>query len=178
MSQAEIVWYSDFDGVYNLPKSVPDTSQAVVKTDSIFLQKKNLICWKPEIVSLFRELLETGHYDFFWHTTWNDNGSIQEAARLIGLEGFEKYTESNLHIGAQNRRAWTKWKAETIVSRQAVDDRPFIWIDDDAPNFWEDYVKGHTRAPSLILTPNKREGLSREHLIKVIDWTMKQRITK
>ena len=172
---AAIAWYSDFDGVYNVPSSEhASSSAAVYPVDSKFLTRHDMISWNPDVLASFEELIKTGHFDFIWHTTWNDASNIRLAAAAMGLVGFDTHTDAKLNEKAKNKREWTEWKAHSIVADQAINPRPFIWVDDNAPVFWEDFVRGHTRAPSLIIKTDSRHGLSRDNLLTILDWTSEQ----
>lgn len=167
----KIAFYSDFDGVYNIPISSATKSATVKTNNSDFLKPESVISWNHEVVEMLIELLDTGLYDFMWHTTWNDGGNIVFAAETLGIT-HNKYSLSKLNNQAQGKKEWTAWKAEHIIEDQTNNPRPFIWIDDSAPDFWEDHVKGHTREKSLIIRTNGRIGLTKEDIVKIIDWTM------
>lgn len=166
--------YSDFDGVYNIPESPLTVTAKVFTKNSEFLARKKKISWNPDSVGLLSQLLDTDLFNFIWHSTWNDAGNIQHAAEVMGLEGLDKYSDSNLNKLARNRREWTRWKAEKIIADQSVNSVPFIWIDDNAPAYWEDYVKGHVRAPSLIIKPNSKTGISKSDYKRIVEWSMDQ----
>ena len=173
---SEIAWYSDFDGVFNIPKSSSQVVTANVLTkNSKFLKKHTDISWNPEILSIFMELIDTGKYDFTWLTTWNDAGNIRLAVEAMGIQELHDHVPANLNKDARGKREWTRWKAQTIIDDQKNNPRPYIWVDDDAPTFWEDYVRGHTLAPSLIIKTHGRKGLTKKDLIKIIDWSITQK---
>lgn len=168
----QIVIYSDFDGVYNIPESPQTVTAAVATQHSKYLARKNTIAWNPGTVAMLRQLLGAGDFQFIWHTTWNHGGNIRLAAEAMGLPQLMDHTRALLNDRAPNRKEWTRWKAESIIQDQEANPRPFIWIDDKAPIFWEDHVKGHTRAPSLVVKTNSRDGLLPEDFIRIIDWTL------
>lgn len=170
---SKIVIYSDFDGVFNISDSSAKSS-AIVSTNSAVLAEELEIMWNAEVVKSMSELLDTGLYEFVWHTTWNDGGSIVEAAKAMGLESFVDHTEAVLNTRAKNKMEWTQWKAEHIIADQKVNPRPFIWIDDSAPFFWGDYIRGSFRELPLIIHTNGRVGLTKEDIVKIIDWTQKK----
>lgn len=169
-----IVIYSDFDGVFNVPDSSATASATIDTSDSEILRKQGNISWNPEVVKSMSELLETGLYDFIWHTTWNDGGNIVKAAQAMGFENFVEHTEAVLNRTAVSKMEWTRWKAEYILEDQAKNPRPFIWIDDTAPFFWGDYIRGHFRVLPLIIHTNGRVGLTTKDIVKIIDWTQEQ----
>lgn len=171
-----VAWYSDFDGVFNISKNNPTVVTADVATEgSEFLSKYSDVTWDPEILDLFRAVVVAGKYDFSWLTTWNDAGSILRAAEAMGLHELYEYAPANLNRDARSKKEWTQWKAEFIIADQRNNPRPFIWIDDDAPTYWEDYVRGNTLAPSKIIKTSSRRGLARKDLANIIDWTLVQR---
>ena len=171
----DIALYADFDGVFNIPKNTKNAVTAKVRTrDSVFLKKHTNISWNPEVLEIFMKLIATGKYDFTWLTTWNDAGNIHHATEAMGIEELDEHVPANLNENAKGKKEWTRWKAETVIEDQKDKPRPYIWIDDDAPIFWEDYVTGNTLAPSLIIKPHWREGLTKKDLIKIIDWTIAQ----
>lgn len=169
-----IAIYSDFDGVFNISDSSATASATIETTDSHFLRNKDSINWSPEIVKSMNELLATGLYDFIWHTTWNDGGNILKAAEIMGFEGAMKHTDAVLNQNAGSKMEWTRWKAEYIIADQAENPRPFIWIDDLAPYFWGDHIRGSFRHLPLIIHTNGRVGLTNKDIVKIIDWTQKQ----
>lgn len=166
--------YSDFNGVLNINESDLTVTASVKTANSEFLARKNKITWNPETISLLQDLLGTGFYSFLWHTTWNDAGNIKNAADLVGLTGLHDYSKANLNRNAKNRKEWTKWKAESIIKDQAENPMPFIWIDDNAPIYWADYVQGNVRSPSLVVTTDSKKGLSNEEILKIVEWSQNQ----
>ena len=113
-------------------------------------------------------------FDFTWLTTWNDGSNIKRAAEVMGVPHLDKHIPSNLNNKAQGKKSWTQWKAEAIIEDQKVNPRPYIWIDDDAPLFWEDHVRGHVYSQGLIIKPHRSSGLTKEHLLRIIDWSSYQ----
>lgn len=168
-----IAIYSDFDGVYNVSPSKSTVTATIQPENSEFLARKSKITWEPEIVELLQDLLATDLYDFIWHTTWNHAGNIKNAANIMGLEGVETYSPVSLNRGARSRKEWTSWKAKSIVEDQTANPRPFIWIDDSAPIYWGDHVQGHVKSPSLVIIPNSKQGLTKDEILKVVEWTEK-----
>lgn len=168
-----LAWYSDFDGVFNIPQSSGLTVTAAIEPEnSDFLVNHRSISWNPEVLEIFMEMLATGKYDFTWLTTWNDAGNIELAAKKMGISEVCKHITAQLDKEARGKKAWTRWKAETIIADQANNPRPYIWVDDEAPTFWEDHVRGHTLAPSLVIKTHNSKGLTKKDLVKIIDWTL------
>lgn len=166
--------YSDFDGVFNVSQTSETMKAAIETENSEFLSRKDRIIWNPAIVESFKQLLDTGFYDFVWHTTWNHGGNIKNAADLMGLDNIHNHSVTALNKEARNHKEWTSWKAEAIIEDQMKDPMPFIWIDDSAPLYWEDHVRGHTRESSLVIIPRSKFGLSKEHILEIVDWTSEQ----
>lgn len=168
----KIVWYSDFDGVFNLSSSTDTTvTKDIVTRDSRYLRKHKKITWEPEVIEWVRELMNTGLFDFIWHTTWNDASNICQASKIMGLGELQEHTIPVFDEKALTKKDWTAWKAQTIVKDQAVKPSPFIWIDDESPDHWEDYVRGHTKSPSLIIKINSQTGLTKDNIVSIIDFT-------
>lgn len=177
MDKKKIIIYSDFDGVFNVSDSSATASATVETVNSHFLRNKTEINWNPDVVNSMSELLDTGLYDFIWHTTWNDGSNIVKASELMGFKGLTKHTEADLNKNAVSKQEWTRWKAETILADQEKNPRPFIWIDDLAPFFWGDYIRGSFRELPLIIHTNGRIGLTKKDIVKIIDWT-KEKVSK
>lgn len=175
MHTGKIVIYSDFDGVFNISDSSATASATIETENSHFLRNKDSISWNPEVVKSMSELLDTGLYDFVWHTTWNDGSNIIKASEIMGFENLTRHTEAILNQNAGSKQEWTRWKAEYIIKDQAENPRPFIWIDDLAPFFWGDYIRGNFRELPLIIHTNGRVGLTKRDIVKIIDWT-KERV--
>lgn len=166
-----IAWYSDFNGVFNIPKSNPSVETvSITPKGSDFLRKRKFISWDPMVLGLFNEVIETGLFDFQWITTWNDAGNIHRATEVMGIGHLNSHIEADLNKDARNKREWTKWKADTIIENQRLNPQPYIWVDDDAPIFWEDYVKGNTLAPSLIIKTSSKTGLTKNDLLTILNW--------
>lgn len=166
--------YADFDGVFNVTPSKETVSADIATENSEFLARKDQISWNPKIVGSFKQLLETGLYDFMWHTTWNHGSNIKNAADLMGLDNIHAHSVATLNKEARNRKEWTSWKADAIIENQILNPKPFIWIDDSAPIYWEDYVRGSVPSSSLVLIPKSRVGLSEAEILKIIDWSSEQ----
>jgi hypothetical protein len=170
--ERKVVWYSDFDGVYNISCESDGVTFADISPTGRYLASHNRIHWNPEVISLMKDVYATGVFDFEWHTTWNDLGDIQLAAEVMGVPELSSYSLPNFNDASRNKRDWTQWKAEHIIADQKRNPRPFIWVDDEAPKHWEDYVRGHTRSQSLIISPRRMNGLRVQDIVRAIDWTM------
>lgn len=164
------VIYSDFNGVYNITPSSNTTRAHISTHNSEILSHKTQINWSPESVQLISQLLSTGCFDFIWHTTWNDGANICKVAEIMGLANLVQHSPANFDVKAKGYKAWTRWKADYIIAHQKHNPRPFVWIDDKAPQFWEDHVRGNTLAPSLVVQPNSHNGLELKHIIRILDW--------
>lgn len=170
--QRKVVWYSDFDGVYNISCDAEKAVGVDVSPRGKYLAAHNRIHWNPEVIGLMKEMYATNVFDFMWHTTWNDSGDIQIAAEAMGVPELSTFSTPNFNDRSRNKKDWTHWKAEYIIRDQAENPRPFIWVDDEAPKYWEDHVRGHTRAQSLIISPRRMNGIRVRDIVNVLDWTM------
>lgn len=179
----KIVIYSDFDGVHNLParlittENQEDTVSVKVETTSSLLKPSQDVYYNEQVRDSFNALLATGLFDLTWHTTWNDGDSIIHAAEKIGINpgGAEVViSDPDFNHDAKGKKDWTEWKARYIIEDQKNNPRPFVWIDDEATKFWDLEILGNVRSPGLIIQPKSRVGLTRAHILEIIEFAQKQ----
>lgn len=176
-----IVIYSDFDGVHNTSKGAASEDLGIVsvevETTSSLLKPSQVVFFNEPVRDDFNHLLNTGIFDLTWHTTWNDGESILEAAEKIGIKAGKanvKVSEPDFNHDARGKKDWTEWKARYIIEDQKKNPRPFVWIDDESPKFWGDEVSGNVRSNGLIIQPKSRVGLTRAHILEIIEFAQKQ----
>ena len=163
------VVYSDFDGVYNIPKREGLSFAKVSTAGSKFFREETIVAWNREILELLGEFLQLTGFVFVWLTTWNEHSLIRGAAQGMNFP-YEEHAPAALNHEAQGSKEWTEWKAHHIVADQRENPRPFIWIDDKAPLYWREFVEEHTEAPSLILTTDSYAGLTKADLLSMVNW--------
>lgn len=161
--------YSDFDGVYNVPKRTGLTTAKIRTAGSRFFRDETIIAWDEAILNLFGEFLKVTGFEFLWLTTWNEKSLIKRAAHGMGFP-HRNHAPSALNHRAKGSKEWTEWKARYIIADQRKNPRPFVWIDDKAPLFWRELVEELTEAPSLILATDSKEGLTKEEMLKMVLW--------
>ena len=128
-----IAIYSDFDGVFNIKKT-SRREQWLWRLRTLSSSPRcPLSTGEPHLVVKLKSFLSNGDYDFIWHTTWNHGENSKGAANAIGLLGLDKQSIATLNTRAVDKKEWTQWKADFIVADQMKNPRPFIWIDDHAP---------------------------------------------
>lgn len=166
---AQGVIYSDFDGVYNIPKREGLSFAKVPTSGSKFFREETVISWNREIMDLLGEFLGLTGFIFVWLTTWNEHSLIKRAAQGMGFVHSD-HAPAALNHAAKDSKEWTEWKALHIIEDQRANPRPFVWIDDKAPHFWREFVEEHTDAPSLIITTDSHTGLTKDDLLKMVNW--------
>ena len=163
------VAYSDFDGVHNTPKRSGLRTARVATAGSKFFREETTVAWNREILELLTEFLQLTGFVFVWLTTWNEHSLIKRAASGMAF-AHSDHAPAALNHAAKDSKEWTEWKALHIIEDQRRNPRPFVWIDDKAPLFWREFVEEHTEAPSLIITTDSRSGLTKDELLKMVDW--------
>lgn len=159
--------YIDFDGVINVPTG---NSKVEIDTKSPYLAKYKTVRWNSEILASLFEVAKVCGAEIVWVTTWGDKQDIVEAVlKMIDIDKVY-FLSPKLKTESTNKKDWTSWKAEAIVKDQQHKKSPYVWIDDEALTFWQDYVAGSTFAPSLMIETDSKVGLTKDHLIKMIDW--------
>lgn len=171
----KFVIYVDFDGVFNLPEGTDGTVSAPFTAEgSQYLVKHENVTWRPDMVDAFNDLYNTGLFEILWVTTWNHAGNISTASEVMGFLPHDHIEPGPFNHEAKRKRDWTAWKAEAIIRDQEETPRPYIWIDDEAPKYWDYHVMGQVRDPGLILKPKKGVGITPEDVVKMIDWAAAQ----
>jgi len=158
--------YFDFDGVVNATEPLHELVQEfhIPIDGSQHLAPVNHITYAPFVVETMERFRAEHGLELVWSTTWNEfNHVLKLAAYLGGLDGG-RVLPAALNVEATNKAEWTAWKAEAIIADQAADPKPFVWVDDNAHQFWGDKVRELTSAPSLFITPNSHTGLTVEDL--------------
>lgn len=168
---SKITIYLDFDGVINVHGDNATDTAVIDIVNSMGKNVKRNIAWNQDNVDYLNELNETGLYRFVWHTTWNHEHNIDKAVEVIGFKGEYEKTTPVFDSDANNKREWTKWKADAIINDQAKNPSRFIWIDDKAPLFWDEYVIGRIKNPGTAIVPSSKTGITKENIITVIDWS-------
>lgn len=161
--------YSDFDGVYNAPEPpFEDLEQVVLKVqESVnFLPESNII-YSRSVVNRMEKFREDFNAEWVWATSWNEGNRIS-----VFVDHLKAFTDGRvlpavLHTAQVSRKEWTQWKADAIIADQAVNERPFVWIDDHAHEHWGDEVAAATTAPSLFITPQSNFGLTVDELDRI-----------
>lgn len=173
--EAQGVVYSDFDGVYNIPKREGLSFARVPTAGSKFFKEETTIAWNRDILELLGEFLGIADFIFVWLTTWNEHSLIKRAAEGMGFVHSD-HAPAALNHAAKDSKEWTEWKALHIIEDQRRNPRPFIWIDDKAPLFWRAFVEEHTEASSLIITTDSSVGLTKDELLIMVNWLGRLRL--
>lgn len=166
------VVYSDFDGVHNVPQREGLALAKIQTSGSRFFKDETTIAWDTEIFDLFAELILASGFELSWLTTWNEGSLISLAAEGMQFPHLN-HAPAALNHRARGKREWTEWKARHIIADQKKNPRPFIWIDDKAPLYWQEVVEQHTTAPSFILATDSHSGLTREEILQMVLWIEK-----
>lgn len=166
------VVYSDFDGVHNVPQRQGLSTAKIPTAGTGLFRDETVIAWDSEILGLFTEFLEFSGFELSWLTTWNERSLIKRAAREMSFP-HRAHAPAQLNRKARGNKQWTEWKARHIITDQRANPRPFIWIDDKAPHFWQKVVEELTVAPSLIISTHSVEGLTKDELLSMVLWAEK-----
>lgn len=161
--------YLDFDGVFNATEPQHDVVEKFiikVKGSSNF-RTENHITFSPTVVGLIEQLRQQYKAELVWLTTWNENNTVLRLAEHLGGLDHGRVLPANLHTRQVGKKDWTQWKAEAILADQQENPRPFVWVDDNAHTYWDNYVKGHTQQVSLFVSPRSRHGLTLENVLNM-----------
>lgn len=154
--------YKDWDGVTNAHEPPHgDTAFFEVEIfDHSYLLNPSKITYSPSVVTFIDRLRRQYGLELVWSTTWNLNNTVLLLPELLGGLAGGRVLPIKLNEAATSKKEWTQWKAEAIVEDQRLNPRPFVWLDDNAHAYWSDYVKEHTVAPSIFVTPVSKTGLT------------------
>lgn len=167
----KITIYLDFDGVFNINPYYADKIIKKPYTKSVFLKNKKNVAVNTEVLSYFKELLDSNIYEVKWLTTWNHNSGIKAILPMIELDNHITFIYPNINRHSKNKKEWTEWKAKAIIQDQEQVSSPFIWIDDTAPRYWDTIVKNSTKKDKLIISPSRSIGLTKKDIVNIIDWS-------
>jgi predicted AlkP superfamily phosphohydrolase/phosphomutase len=161
--------YLDFDGVFNAKEPLHDAvKKFTIKVDgSSNFRAENHITFSPTVVSSIEQLRHKYHAELVWLTTWNENNTVLRLAEHLGGLDHGRVLPAKLHTKQVAKKAWTQWKAEAILTDQRKNPRPFVWVDDNAHNYWDNYVKGQTKSVSLFISPRSRHGLTLDNILDI-----------
>lgn len=164
--------YLDFDGVFNAKQPKHDRiEQFIISVEnSINFLPQNLIIFSPTVVEWVENHRTQYNAELVWLTSWNENNTVLRLSDYLGGLDNGRVLPANLHTEQVSRKEWTQWKAEAILKDQQANQRPFVWVDDNAHAHWGDHVKNNTVAPSLFLTPQSAHGLQVEELKQMDDF--------
>lgn len=167
--------YKDWDGITNAPNPhfAEVMSLDVEILDNPYLINPSRITFAPQVVRTIDQLREEYSVELVWSTTWNYLNAVELLhVHLNGLANG-RILPANLNHEAKGKGEWTAWKAEAIIADQQANPRPFVWIDDNAPTYWGDYVSEQVSQPHLIIIPNSLHGLTEEHFQQVREFLNK-----
>lgn len=157
MTDTRPVWLLDVDGVLNARR--PGWSAAPSAGNAYALGQAWRIRWEQRVADEIRRLHEAGVVEVRWSTTWVDH--IDQIEGLLGLPSFPT--------------AFTMWgkrpgNRKILAALDVVrsERRRLVWTDDDAIP-----ADGHPdrleldAAGALLIAPDPRRGLRREHLEQI-----------
>jgi hypothetical protein len=161
--------YLDFDGVFNAKKPLHESvEQFIIKVEnSINFRPENLIVFSPTVVKTIEAFRHEYNAELVWLTTWNENNTVLRLAEYLGGLDNGRVLPANLHTAQVGKRDWTQWKAEAILTDQDFNARPFVWVDDNAHQYWGEYVKKSIHENSLFIEPVSHNGLTISELDKI-----------
>ena len=167
------VVYMDFDGVFNVPKNnSKEIKHSEIDTKSKYLQSKETIHWSQDVVNAFIDMLELTGAEMVWVTTWCDQHDIDTAANIMGFNK-DNYTVAPPEFVQKARapkREWTEWKRDFIFNDLSRQDRPYIWVDDEAIKYWANDLDWRFRSPHKFISPKSSIGLTIEQVEEMSQW--------
>lgn len=167
MPAYEYRYYTDVDGVYhaNNPQHEAVKEVLILIEGSKNFKRETIVKYSPTVVDRVESFLQTHNMEPVFLTSWNENNTVRLLSEAIGLMPEGRIIPANLRT-EQNvpRKEWTEWKAQAIIADQALSPAPFIWVDDNAPTYWGEYVSENVNVPHLIITPNSEHGLTLQEL--------------
>jgi hypothetical protein len=174
--------YLDVDGVLNADHPQFNLFGA---TDSPDANKKFVInvkaggglvnsypmTFSPVVVKQLDAFRDLYKVELVWLSTWNENLEVLRLpAKFGGLEGG-RVLHGVIDRYSKTTRAWTKWKADALLSDQKGDNLPFVWVDDEAVDCHASTVdKALPDVSKLFLAPRAYHGLTTTNLDTIEDF--------
>lgn len=123
------------------------------------------INWSPTVRDAIIALSE--HVEILWLTTW-ENEAQNYLAPALDLPWF-KLAGVNDNVHEDDER-W--WKLDVARSLYELDQRPFIWIDDEITSYQAalEWVRTLPEGAALIIAPPSQHGITPDHLKLIQDF--------
>lgn len=166
------VIFLDFDGVINIDPRSEGVTSSEITTNSKYLKSKQYIHWNPKVITALIDCCNTNGTEIIWVTTWCDHEDIVTASDIMGLPR-DLYSVSEPKFTMEKRvskKEWTRWKRNFIYSNLRDDDRPYVWIDDEAIKHWANDLDWQFRSPYKFLAPKEKHGLTVDNITEITDW--------
>lgn len=164
-----ISFYKDFDGVTNAP--APAFAAIETHTVSIanhrYIKDNSELTIAPEVMHSLQAMRNDYNTEIVFLTTWNHDNAITLAMEQTGYLPHARVIPADLNHEAQDKAEWTQWKADAIIADQKNDPKPFVWVDDNAPAYWSEYVTLNVTTPHLIVQTDSTTGLTQADLAKI-----------
>lgn len=104
-----------------------------------------------------------------WATTWEHDANAAVCPRL-GLPPLPVviWPDPSPADAARDAREGLHWKTRSLAAWAA--DRPFAWLDDEATAADAAWLTAHHPAPTLVLSPDPRRGLTPSDYAALTRW--------
>lgn len=159
-------FYFDFDGVFNVDKSLyGDAVSTSVRLKVDGVKKDVSLNYSPSLLADVDALRVKHNAELVWVSSWCDNLDILKAAKVMGglLDG--RVLSGMFTPWARLSKAdRNSWKLKAVVDDLRGDSVPFVWADDEAltvKSFKTTVKDAYPDVPKLLVAPRSWGGLSR-----------------
>jgi len=163
----------DFDGVLNFfssssgYKKAKDTAGYVKQTTLIVNGEAVPVSWPAESVKRLNDLKRTTGYEWKWLSTWRSWTTLIDDELGTRSDGFVSWKEADgKNYPGYNVRESYGAKLAHVLRINDEDKRPFVWVDDEATDFFSPDQLSYD-VPHLIIKPDEKTGMTRTHLTQI-----------
>ncbi len=161
----------DVDGVVNASRAGWQRQPYRTRVSVDGIEYK--IRWEPQVVDFFWELYNNNLVEIRWLTTWGIHANKILAPAISMPQGLYAYMPPQRPT---RPHPWVKgevvsgnlphdWKLSHALTVITKEQRPLIWIDDEAVHIVsrKKIAKVENRIPSLLINPQPSRGIRLEH---------------
>ena len=160
MSEEQPLLLIDVDGVLSLFVGLDPARGPMAMVDGIPHQ------FSAEAAAALRDLAP--HFECVWCTGWEERAE-EHLPHLLGLPGGWPHLEFDDRIPTRpGRTTLGHWKLAAIDGYSGRD-RPLAWIDDAHDGACRAWAAARS-GPTLLVTTDPDEGLTREHAAELRAW--------
>lgn len=174
-----VVWYNDFDGVFNIELSLNKVNKARKLDPNLFgfwLKRTAMVSGVVYSVPFSAELVAKMHglsvktgTTWLWLSTWvGHTSNVDNALNKLPEHDAVPWNPA-WHVKDENERTRLNGIAKYEALKKHHDGvTPFVWVDDEATvNFNPDDFT----CPYLVLTPNADYGITRSEYEQIKNFT-------